>query len=398
MSKAQLIEMARHNIQHVEAGTIDQAASVAQVPADNYYEQERWEKEMARVFKRMPLMLATTAELKQPGDYKAMDAVGVPVLITRAEDGTVRAFVNSCSHRGSMIMQDGHGNASRFTCPYHAWSYNAEGELTGILSPKDFGDIDRSCNGLTALPCIERAGLIWVVLDPNSPLNLETFLCGYDDLLEHFGFKDWTLFDQRTIAGPNWKIAYDGYLDLYHLPILHKDTFGPQMPNQALYYPFGPHQRVSSPDPSLLAFKDQPEDSWNTDHLMSGVWTIFPHVSIAGFEGGGRSVMISQLFPGATPQESYTVQNYLMQHEPDDEQRALAHEQFKLLEYVVREEDYATGLRQQKALMTGMKSHVMFGRNEAGGQNFHRWVDRLLITEDADLNELFSGSCAPVGK
>jgi len=123
------------------------------------------------------------------------------------------------------------------------------------------------------------------------------------------------------------------------------------------------------------------------------VWTIFPHVSIASFIGGGRSVMVSQLFPGDSPQESFTVQNYLMEHEPDDAQRAEAKKQFDLLEYVVQEEDYATGLRQQRALMTGAKSHIMFGRNEGGGQRFHGWLERLLATPDEGLNALFAAGC-----
>ena len=209
-------------------------------------------------------------------------------------------------------------------------------------------------------------------------------------MLGHFNFEQWHLFERRTLRGPNWKVAYDGYLDLYHLPILHKDTFGNQFPNQALYYAWGPHQRVSSPDPSLLQLDQDRPETWDTAHLLSGVWTIFPHVSIAGFDGGGRGVMVSQLFPGETPEESFTVQNYLMEREPDDAAVRGAHQQFKLLEYVVTEEDYATGLRQQKALKTGANTHVMFGRNEAGGQRFHGWVEKLLDTDDKDLTELFA--------
>ena len=216
-------------------------------------------------------------------------------------------------------------------------------------------------------------------------------MSGYDEILAHFGFADWELYEQRTIEGPNWKIAYDGYMDLYHLPILHKRTFGSNMPNQALYYAWGPHQRVASPDPSLLKLTDKPENEWSTSALMASVWTIFPHVSIAGFGGGGRSVMISQLFPGESVDQSRTVQNYVMAKLPEtDQAREEAREQFALLEYVVREEDYATGLRQQRALKAGANTHVMFGRNESGGQRFHGWVDKLLDTEDADLADLFA--------
>lgn len=122
---------------------------------------------------------------------------------------------------------------------------------------------------------------------------------------------------------------------------------------------------------------------------MNGVWTIFPHVSIASFYGGGHSIMLSQLFPGEHPGESFTTQYYLMEHPPTAEQTAEANEQFKLLEYVVEVEDYGTGLRQQKALQAGGRDHVLFGRNEGGGHRFHRWVDRLLATDDKDLNALF---------
>ncbi len=146
---------------------------------------------------------------------------------------------------------------------------------------------------------------------------------------------------------------------------------------------------MSGPELTLDAYEDLPDNEWPTQHLISGVWTIFPHVSIAGFDGGGRAVMISQLFPGDTPQTSYTVQNYLMEEEPDEERAAAARQQFEFLRYVVQEEDYATGIKQQKALQTGAKDHVLFGRNEGGGHDFHQWVDTLLETEDDDLEKLF---------
>ena len=388
MSRTHLIEMARESLAHARAGTIEQTEAIHLEPARHYFDEERWRQEMDRIFKRVPLMLATTPEIPNPGDYKAMDAVDTPVLISRDQDGRVRAFVNMCRHRGSQIMPAGTGNTKRFTCPYHAWSYDQSGALVGVFSEKDFGTVDRSCYSLIELPAAERAGLIWVHLNPNANLDIDEFLSGYDDILQHFDFANWHFFESRVVHGPNWKIAYDGYMDLYHLPILHRNSFGPDMFNQALYYAWGPHQRVSSPDPSLANYDDI-EDA-GIAHLMAGVWTIFPHVSIASFDGGGRGVMISQLFPGATPQESWTVQNYLMEKPPaDEETRKQAHEQFKFLEYVVEEEDYATGLRQQKALLTGNMPHVMFGRNEGGGQRFHGWVDRLLKTDDQALPSLF---------
>lgn len=391
MSREQLIEMARNNMAHGDAGTLPQTDDVLHVPVGNYFEQERWQAEKDKVFKRMPLMLATTAEVREVGDYKSMVVSGVPVLISRNGEGKIKAFVNMCSHRGAQIMDEGTGNTHRFTCPYHAWTYNPDGELTGIFANKDFGDIDKSCYGLEELPCLEKAGLIWVTLDAKSTLDIELFLSGYDELLAHFGFENWHHFASQRVEGPNWKIAYDGYMDLYHLPILHKETFGPQFPHQAIYYSWGPHQRVAGPAKGLGDMMGPDESKWPTEFLIAGVWTIFPHISIAGFDGGGRSVMLSQLFPGETPGTSYTIQNYMMADEPADEATIkAARDQFDFLKYVVQEEDYATGLKQQRAMESRAKEFVMFGRNEEGGHNFHRWVDTILETNDEDLPKLFT--------
>jgi nitrite reductase/ring-hydroxylating ferredoxin subunit len=393
MSKAQLVEMSRTGLVHAEAGTIAQAEEIARIPASHYYDPQRWQLEMERVFGRLPLMLAASVELPNPGDYKAMDAAGVPVLLTRDMDGAIQAYVNSCAHRGAQIMAEGCGSAKRFTCPYHAWSYNHSGELTNIYSPRDFGDLDKSEYGLVPLKSLERSGLIWVVPSSKSTIDIEAFLSGYDELLAHFGFENWYFYDSRRVEGPNWKIAFDGYLDFYHLPILHKDTFGSDFSNKALYFGWGPHQRVVSPETIGQELGDLDEDQWPTPNLLNGVWTIFPHVSIASFgEGDHRGVLVSQLFPGESPGESYTIQNYMLEKTPDEAGLEAAREQFDFLRHVVEQEDYATGLKQQTSLKTGARDHILFGRNEEGGQNFHQWLARILETDDEELNELFKNA------
>jgi phenylpropionate dioxygenase-like ring-hydroxylating dioxygenase large terminal subunit len=389
MSMKQLVEMARRNLAHVKAGTVDQAPGVHRVPATNYYDPERWRLEVERIFKRLPLVLGFSTELKRPGDYRALQVADVPVLLTRAKDGGVRAFLNVCSHRGSIVVPEGAGNARRFTCPYHAWSYDGEGALVGIYKQDQFGDVDASCLGLAPLPVAERAGLIFAVLTPGVEVDFDTFLCGYDDLLAHLDLDSCHLVGRQSVAGPNWKVAYDGYLDFYHLPILHRESFGSKIPSDALYDAWGPHQRVSMPNPSYLELEKRAEDEWDPAALISGVWTIFPHISIADFDADGKLYMVSQLFPGATADESITVPNFLATTDPEGRQDQIAGV-MKFLEHVVRDEDYFTGNRIQKAVKTGAKSEFLFGRNEAGGQRFHRWVEALLRADDDQLGKLFS--------
>ena len=390
IDRSELTAMVRTTIEHGKTRTIPKAPGILKIPASNYFDPDRFQVEVDRIFKRLPLMLAASAELPKPGDFKTMEAVGGPILIVRGADGEVRAFINSCVHRGANVATAERGNARLFMCPYHGWTYSQKGDLIGVAAQEDFGDLDKSCLKLKALPAAERAGLIWVIVNPNSGLDIDAFLSGYDRYLGHFGFKDWYFFSNRTLKGPNWKVAYDGYLDFYHLPVLHKNTFGEDMCNQAIYTAWGPHQRVQMPARNHAELEAKPETDWGADTLMTGVWTIFPHISIASFDGGGRGVMVSQLLPGDTVGESFTTQIYLMEKKPDGETEKLAHEQFAFLENVVQNEDYFTGLRQQRALKAGGLDHVMFGRNEGGAQQFHQWVDRIIGADDQTLNRMFS--------
>jgi len=376
-NRRQLIAMAKTNIDHVVAGkTPSQTADVLRVPADNYLDPDRWQREVD-MFRRIPLMLALGGELRGPSSYKAMTVMDVPVLLTRGAEGEVRAFVNQCSHRGAIVVPDGIGTSRRFACPYHNWTYDTKGDLVGVTDREFFGDIDTSCMGLTPLPVAERAGLIFVVITPGVPMDIDQHLCGYDSVLDFFGFGDWHPISQRQIEGPNWKIAYDGYLDFYHLPFLHRNTFGPDISNKPIYNEWGPHQRMTSPDPALLELLDVPEGEWDMDAMCGGVWTIFPHVSFAGGVGGG---LVSQLFPGRSPGTSVTIQNYYVATEPSAETRAGAEQKADFLEMVVRDEDCYIGLRLQRALATRAKEHVLFGRNEGGGQHFHQTLDQYVAS------------------
>ncbi|MDA0979365.1 MAG: hypothetical protein O3B72_12455 [Proteobacteria bacterium] len=87
MSLAQLVEIARTDLAHGRAGTMDRTDEIYKVPVEQFYDQDRWQAEMKQIFRRIPLMLATTAEVREIGDYKAIDATGVQVLITRTRTG-----------------------------------------------------------------------------------------------------------------------------------------------------------------------------------------------------------------------------------------------------------------------------------------------------------------------
>ena len=93
-------------------------------------------------------------------------------------------------------------------------------------------EINKNDYGLKTLPVYETAGLIWAIVNPKSTVDIQSFLAGYDKMLETFAFSEWVYVSKRTFSGPNWKIAYDGYLEYYHVPVLHRETFGVDATNR----------------------------------------------------------------------------------------------------------------------------------------------------------------------
>src|SRR5216683_1333446 len=158
MRRSEYINLAVRLLAHVDNGTTDSAEDVKYIPVENYVDPVRWHREMDAIFKRLPLLLAFTCEMREPGDHKSLDVVGVPVLIVRGQDGLLRAFIGVCSHRGTVLTEEGKGRCEQFTCPYHGWTYNDRGALVGVAGRRKFGDIETASRGLTLLPSVERAG------------------------------------------------------------------------------------------------------------------------------------------------------------------------------------------------------------------------------------------------
>ncbi|MFJ6727956.1 SRPBCC family protein [Streptomyces sp. NPDC091281] len=375
---AQAVALARRALAHLEAGTTDQADDVMPVPVAEYLDPERWRREVETVFRRVPLALALSAELPAAGAYKAFDALGTPVLLTRGRDGAVRAFLNVCRHRGAQVCPAGTGTRHRFRCPYHAWVYDDTGALVAVHKPGTFGEVDPDGLGLRPLPATEAHGFVWVCLTPGQPLDLDGWLGDYADELERLELDKWHVYEQRELDGPGWKVAYDGYLESYHIQALHRTTFAPtSTSNLMVVDAFGPHQRILYPAKSLRTLRDLPERDWDPGPHCGTVYTVFPNVSIAGtWEGHG---VVSRIMPGPGHDRSRTEQTVITRSVPMTETDRRYTAQFSALVLRgVEEEDYRTGFDVQSALSSGANTHFLFGRNEVALQHQRRWLRRML--------------------
>eukprot|EP01036_Dinobryon_divergens_P036698 gene36698-47837_t len=132
---------------------------------DAYSDRERAARERDSLFRSQPLFMGLSSRLSKAGDYITEDVAGMPVLLVRGPDGTVRAFANVCRHRGAPVAE-GCGNARAFVCPYHAWTYDAQGRLLGVTDKAGFAGLDIGAHGLVRLPAGEKHGMIFVRATP----------------------------------------------------------------------------------------------------------------------------------------------------------------------------------------------------------------------------------------
>lgn len=376
--QAQAISMTERALRHYEAGTTDLESAIFRVPLERYADEGLWRDEMEAIFKRLPLLLGFTCEMRKPGDYKTMQILDVPVLMVRGKDGKMRAFINVCSHRGAILATEGKGNCSgRFICPYHAWTFNDRGDLTGIATRSRFGDVDKVERHLKELPCEERGGLIFVCLTPGRAFDLEEFLGQMLLDLESYGFENWYMHAQGELESANWKITHDGYLETYHVQFLHATTLAHMDSGGRMVFdsfgplPFGPHQRMSGVGNNIEQFFDKPQSEWTADELFFAIRTVFPNISFAMGHGGG---MVSQLIPVA-PDRCITIQNIMFPRPPANAEEIAEYDAMvELNKVAVRDEDYLTGLNIQKGLHSGANKDFLFGRNEVGPQRWHKSV------------------------
>ena len=370
--------LARRALTHYQNGTTDQAAEVMAEPIAAYTDQQRYAKEVERIFRQLPIALGLGIELPDAGSYLAMDAAGVPLLLIRGSDGVARAFLNVCRHRGSPVCTPGSGQRRTFSCPYHAWTYADNGALLSVYAEDLFGPVVKEQLGLVELPCAERAGLLWGALTPGLNFDIDSWLGDFAPELETLDLGNWHLYAQRDLPGPGWKVTMDGYLEVYHHNAVHGQTVGQHtIGNLLVLDQYGPHQRMTFGRRSIGSLADQPEAQWQPlDHIRL-IHSGFPNLSVSGILGG--HCLVSQIFPGPTPDSTITRQSVLAAQKPETATQIEATEAFSaMVLQAVQDEDYVIGAGIQSVIHAGANSEFLIGRNEPAVQHYHHNIARYM--------------------
>lgn len=364
--------LVRRLLDHIEHRTTDLAEGVLELPT-GVYSGAHHDREVEVLFRGQPLLLCLSGALPRPGSYRTVDLCGTPILLTRDTHGRVRALANMCRHRGVRVA-DGAGQARRFTCPFHAWTYDLAGHLVAVPTEHAFEGMCRQDKGLVELPVAEGHGLIVGRLRPGPAVDIDGYLGpGLADELAMLGFADWEPHGEPHVhhVKANWKVTLDTFRENYHFNFLHRKTLAKYAYGGVLTFDaFGPHLRNCSALRSIDALKGKPEAEWgDVAQHFSYQYQLFPNTSLT-FDS--RHIELWQILP-VTADTSEVVHTAYLRPGLSGEERAKAVDMAPwICETVVDGEDFWVAARTEPGVRTGLLETVVFGRNEPAPQHLHR--------------------------
>ncbi len=376
-------QLARAAVDFVRKGETAVAPGVLHEDVSFYLDKEMFAREHQRFFREMPLVVCLSSQLPAPGTYLTFDDTGVPMLVTRGNDGRIRAFLNICPHRASRIVRDFSGKASRFTCRFHGWTFDSTGKAIGIPEEDQFcGEIDAQKH-LLPCPAEERHGLVFVQATPGSTMDLDTHLGELTRDFAVIGLETAEIVHSDDLQVPaNWKYGLDTFFETYHLNSLHRQTFKGLFSPVCVFDTFGPHHRYTFAPLVIGDWVNMPESEWQVD-LIPLQYFIFPNtiISVGSTSATGSTVNIHRIFPQSADHFVSKLSYCAMGGVRSAEHWAEVDRAYATSKAALVNEDYSVaseGHPGLPALPPGTKLPV--GRQEIGVQNFHRNVVRLART------------------
>ncbi len=193
------------------------------VTADRYISRDYAQQEWRKMWKRTWNIAGMAYHVAEPGDYICTELAQDSIICVRQEDGSLRAFYNTCPHRGTRIVAAGDGYVPKFTCPYHGWEFAHSGEVIHVPDQEDFPQ-GNPCGkvGLKELRCDELFGFVWFNMSEDAP-SLREYLG--ETIVREIGsyqMENTVRVLNMTADSPcNWKIITDNFNEAYHVQTLH---------------------------------------------------------------------------------------------------------------------------------------------------------------------------------
>lgn len=212
---------------------LEEASSL---PPGIYTSEEILNLEQRQIFAKGWLCPGLAADIPKPGDYLTYSIAEQPVFVMRCTDGEIRTFSNVCRHR-MMQLLEGRGSCKQVVCPYHAWTYNREGQLIGAPDMKRSKGFDKKDIKLPEIRTEIWHGWIYITLNDDA-LLLEQSLSELDKLVSRYKMAGYIpVAQQNHVWDTNWKLLTENFMEGYHLPVAHRNTVGAWFPTEATIFP-----------------------------------------------------------------------------------------------------------------------------------------------------------------
>ncbi|NNC99997.1 MAG: aromatic ring-hydroxylating dioxygenase subunit alpha [Gammaproteobacteria bacterium] len=363
----------------VERNQGDEAVATASLPVADLLDPRRLHQEQA-MFRRLPLIVGHSSEVSEAGDYIVRELDGRSWLIVRGQDGVARAFYNYCQHRGTKLVHQPAGSCQRrFVCPYHAWTYNNQGDLVGVPRADLFPGLDKAGKGLKPADLQEDYGFLWLTQDSGTSPVVADYLGGLEAELRMLGLQDYYLyFDKTRTLNANWKLPIFAFLEAYHIGALHKQSIGDFFIDNVAYSElFDPHIRSFVPRKNVLELADTDLSKENMSEYITPTNIIFPNVCMISHP---TSMTVISLFPGVTPGTSSWRHMLLTPHQPKTEsERAHYDKTIEVLDGVTYlKEDFWVSEQLQEGINAGAIDELTLGKNEQMLAVFNQLVEKYL--------------------
>lgn len=194
------------------------------LPPEAYTDHGIFKSEIENIFKKDWVCVARQDQVSEPGDFVSFDLPGQPIVIVKDRSGEIRALSRICIHR-SMPIVEGEGNATRFTCPYHGWTYELDGSLRSAPMMEGVEGFDAKKCKLPELKVEIWQGFIFVNQDLEAK-PLAPQLTSFSSLIENYDFDKLVVIETLEFPSPyNWKVLVENFMEAYHHIGTHKNTF-----------------------------------------------------------------------------------------------------------------------------------------------------------------------------
>jgi phenylpropionate dioxygenase-like ring-hydroxylating dioxygenase large terminal subunit len=226
------------------------------IPLGRYIDPQFYELEREHLWKKSWLYAGHITELETQGSYKLCDIAGAPIVLVRGNDDVIRAFYNSCRHRGAPVVRGACGEARMLVCQYHSWGYDLCGNLVRVPDERDFVGLQKEELGLPSVRCEQWGGWIFVNLDHDA-ISLADWLHPLPTVLAELAAAPFRLIDVKSeVVQCNWKVLAEGFLEVYHARTIHTNTVAKSLDGRGavmMLFPHG-HQNMITPlQPEMFA-------------------------------------------------------------------------------------------------------------------------------------------------